>query len=170
MYEARNQKEKEGDGISKSYSKHRYETRFQKAGGIRKTRISPKKLKCVSFPPEAKAVLHDLFTRYPPCDGDTTGTSLGIYTTGNVNSNWKDDFFKKPHMTKHDIENNVVSLSSRLKKERHFREIFEARSKLPIASFRDAIISAVESNQVVLIAGETGCGKTTQVRLSSFCL
>jgi len=24
--------------------------------------------------------------------------------------------------------------------------------------------------QVVLIAGETGCGKTTQVRLSSFCL
>jgi hypothetical protein len=123
MYEARNQKEKEGDGISKSYSKHRYETRFQKAGGIRKTRISPKKLKCVSFPPEAKAVLHDLFTRYPPCDGDTTGTSLGIYTTGNVNSNWKDDFFKKPHMTKHDIENNVVSLSSRLKKERHFREV-----------------------------------------------
>ncbi|CAE5956729.1 unnamed protein product [Arabidopsis arenosa] len=111
---------------------------------------------------QAKAVLHDLFTRYPPCDGDTTGTSLGIYT-GNVHSNWKDDFFKKPQLTKNDIQNKVASLSSRLEKEKRFREITEARSKLPIASFRDAIISAVESSQVVLIAGETGCGKTTQV-------
>ncbi|KAK6919770.1 Helicase-associated domain [Dillenia turbinata] len=37
------------------------------------------------------------------------------------------------------------------------------RSKLPIASFRDVITSTVESHQVVLISGETGCGKTTQV-------
>lgn len=104
--------------MSKSYSKHRYETKFQKGGAIRKSQ----KLKCVSFPPEAKAVLHDLFTRYPPCDGDTTGTSLGIYT-GNVHSNWKDDFFKKPQLTKNDIQNKVASLSSRLEKEKRFREV-----------------------------------------------
>ena len=30
--------------------------------------------------------------------------------------------------------------------------------------FRDEILSTVSKNQVVLIAGETGCGKTTQVR------
>lgn len=29
---------------------------------------------------------------------------------------------------------------------------------------RDEILTAVSQHQVVLIAGETGCGKTTQVR------
>ena len=29
--------------------------------------------------------------------------------------------------------------------------------------FKDAILRAVEENQVVLVAGSTGCGKTTQV-------
>uniref|UniRef100_A0A1J3JM66 Putative ATP-dependent RNA helicase YTHDC2 n=1 Tax=Noccaea caerulescens TaxID=107243 RepID=A0A1J3JM66_NOCCA len=125
---------------------------------------SKEKLKCVSFPPEAKPVLQELFTRYPPCDGDTTGTSLGIYT-GHVGSQrkWKDDFFSKPQLNKEDILNKVASLSSRLANDKDFREILKARKKLPITSFRDAITSAVESNQVVLIAGETGCGKTTQV-------
>lgn len=84
--------------------------------------VPPEKLKCVSFPPEAKAVLNDLFTRYPPCDGDTTGTSLGIYT-GNIRSNWKDDFFQKPQLTKHDIKNNVASLSSRLENDKRFRQV-----------------------------------------------
>ncbi|XP_010457807.1 PREDICTED: DExH-box ATP-dependent RNA helicase DExH2-like isoform X2 [Camelina sativa] len=161
-YETRNQKGREGDGFSNSYSKHKYETRFQKGGAPRKKMIPQEKLKCVSFPPEAKAVLHDLFTRYPPCDGDTTGTALGIYT-GNARSNWKDEFFLKPQLTKNDIKKNAASLNSRLETDKRFRQIFEARAKLPITSFRDAIISAVESNQVVLIAGETGCGKTTQV-------
>lgn len=41
--------------------------------------------------------------------------------------------------------------------------IIAARQSLPIASFREEIVDAVRSNQVILIAGETGCGKTTQV-------
>ncbi|XP_020599675.1 DExH-box ATP-dependent RNA helicase DExH6-like isoform X2 [Phalaenopsis equestris] len=36
-------------------------------------------------------------------------------------------------------------------------------AKLPIASYVNAITSALEAHQVVLISGETGCGKTTQV-------
>ncbi|CDY10215.1 BnaC05g04580D [Brassica napus] len=123
-----------------------------------------KKLKRVSFPPEAEPILQDLFTRYPPCDGDTRATSLGVYT-GHFGRQrkWKDDFFGKPQMNKDDVRNKAASLSSRLANDKDFREIFGARTKLPIASFREAITSAVESNQVVLIAGETGCGKTTQV-------
>ncbi|PQQ10260.1 DExH-box ATP-dependent RNA helicase DExH6 [Prunus yedoensis var. nudiflora] len=41
--------------------------------------------------------------------------------------------------------------------------IIKDKSKLPITSYRDVITSAVESHQVILISGETGCGKTTQV-------
>ncbi|KAF2559828.1 hypothetical protein F2Q68_00012983 [Brassica cretica] len=127
-----------------------------------------KKLKRVSFPPEAEPILQDLFTHYPPCDGDTRATSLGVYTGQfGRQRKWKDDFFGKPQMNKEDVRNKAASLSSRLANDKDFREIFGARTKLPIASFREAITSAVESNQVVLIAGETGCGKTTQVRLNS---
>ncbi|XP_011301122.1 putative ATP-dependent RNA helicase DHX30 [Fopius arisanus] len=36
-------------------------------------------------------------------------------------------------------------------------------SDLPITDYRDQIIDTIESNQVVLIKGDTGCGKTTQV-------
>ena len=37
------------------------------------------------------------------------------------------------------------------------------RQKLPIAAHREEILQAIASQQVILIAGETGCGKTTQV-------
>jgi HrpA-like RNA helicase len=37
------------------------------------------------------------------------------------------------------------------------------REALPIASYREQIVAALDSHQVVLVAGETGCGKTTQV-------
>ncbi|PCJ34753.1 MAG: ATP-dependent RNA helicase HrpA, partial [Moraxellaceae bacterium] len=39
---------------------------------------------------------------------------------------------------------------------------------LPVSQRRDEIISAIKSNQVVIIAGETGSGKTTQ--LPKMCL
>ncbi|XP_010418749.1 PREDICTED: DExH-box ATP-dependent RNA helicase DExH6-like [Camelina sativa] len=122
------------------------------------------KLKCVSFPPGADAILQDLFTHYPPCDGDTAATSFNKYSGhSGKQGQWKDDFFGKPKISSEEILEMVASLSSRLKKDKALKEIAKLRSKLPITSFRDAITSAVESNQVILISGETGCGKTTQV-------
>ncbi|KFK31258.1 hypothetical protein AALP_AA6G088900 [Arabis alpina] len=122
------------------------------------------KLKCVSFPPEADAILQDLFTHYPPCDGDTAATSVNKYSGhSGKRGQWKDDFFRKPQISSGEIMEKVASMSSRLKKDKALQEISKLRSRLPITSFRDAITSAVESNQVILISGETGCGKTTQV-------
>ncbi|XP_064483416.1 ATP-dependent RNA helicase DHX30-like [Ornithodoros turicata] len=37
------------------------------------------------------------------------------------------------------------------------------RESLPVYDYRDEIINMVRRNQVVVLAGETGCGKTTQV-------
>lgn len=37
------------------------------------------------------------------------------------------------------------------------------RVSLPIAAFEDAIVRAVASHPCVLVAGDTGCGKSTQV-------
>ena len=43
------------------------------------------------------------------------------------------------------------------------RKMREDQRALPIFQFRDAIVAAVRREQVVLIAGDTGCGKSTQV-------
>ncbi|CAA7034087.1 unnamed protein product [Microthlaspi erraticum] len=132
--------------------------------GKKDEKSNREKLKCVSFPPEADAILQELFTHYPPCDGDTAATSFNKYSgKSGKQGQWNDDFFRKPKSSSEEILEKVASLSSRLRKDKALQEISKLRSKLPITSFREAITSAVESNQVILISGETGCGKTTQV-------
>ncbi|GER44447.1 ATP-dependent RNA helicase [Striga asiatica] len=43
------------------------------------------------------------------------------------------------------------------------RKMMDFRSNLPAYKKKDAILSAISKNQVVIISGETGCGKTTQI-------
>ncbi|XP_022862842.1 DExH-box ATP-dependent RNA helicase DExH5, mitochondrial-like isoform X2 [Olea europaea var. sylvestris] len=43
------------------------------------------------------------------------------------------------------------------------RKMMEFRRSLPAYKEKDAILSAILQNQVVIISGETGCGKTTQI-------
>ena len=42
-------------------------------------------------------------------------------------------------------------------------KIRQDQSNLPIYQFKQHILSTVSRHQVVLIAGDTGCGKSTQV-------
>ncbi|KAF5293769.1 hypothetical protein FQA39_LY03254 [Lamprigera yunnana] len=44
-----------------------------------------------------------------------------------------------------------------------YKDMLARRKKLPSYKMRDEIVSLVESNRIVVISGETGCGKTTQV-------
>lgn len=46
-----------------------------------------------------------------------------------------------------------------------YNEMLAFRWKLPTYEKRFDILKAVHDNRVVVISGETGCGKTTQVRL-----
>lgn len=57
-------------------------------------------------------------------------------------------------------------------------EIQEVRDGLPILGMEQEIMAAVDEHDCILLCGETGCGKTTQVRccgasavvvLGSFC-
>ncbi|CAL1264449.1 unnamed protein product [Larinioides sclopetarius] len=47
--------------------------------------------------------------------------------------------------------------------ETKLKKLREAQENLPISKYRNEILRAVESRQVVLVAGDTGCGKSTQV-------
>ncbi|RYO78491.1 hypothetical protein DL766_002438 [Monosporascus sp. MC13-8B] len=44
-----------------------------------------------------------------------------------------------------------------------FQAMLQSRMQLPMWQFREQVLGAVEQEQVVIICGETGCGKSTQV-------
>ena len=41
--------------------------------------------------------------------------------------------------------------------------MLKARSSLPIAEFKDHILLLLKEHDTLVVCGETGCGKTTQV-------
>jgi len=41
--------------------------------------------------------------------------------------------------------------------------IKQAQKGLPIWQHKDEILEMIKTNQVVIVAGDTGCGKSTQV-------
>ena len=43
------------------------------------------------------------------------------------------------------------------------KKVLEFREKLPVYKYQKQIIDLIHANQVVVITGETGCGKTTQI-------
>ncbi|XP_016995644.2 dosage compensation regulator mle isoform X1 [Drosophila takahashii] len=55
------------------------------------------------------------------------------------------------------------SLRDRRQNDPAYRQFLEFRDKLPIAAMRSEILSAINDNPVVIIRGNTGCGKTTQI-------
>ncbi|XP_051147051.1 DExH-box ATP-dependent RNA helicase DExH7, chloroplastic isoform X2 [Andrographis paniculata] len=68
------------------------------------------------------------------------------------------------------IQGNMHAENIFLKKEQElknntnkYKEMLRCRSSLPIAELKDEILHLLEENNVVVISGETGCGKTTQV-------
>jgi len=44
-----------------------------------------------------------------------------------------------------------------------FQQMLHMRQNLPMFQFRDVALSAVRQNQVLILCGETGCGKSTQM-------
>ncbi|KAK6919774.1 R3H domain [Dillenia turbinata] len=119
-------------------------------------------LTSLTFSEGTNEVLRAVFTRYPPGDEEVIEKKDEKHSEKTQKQVTKDHFFCKPSMGKSEIERRVEEHTSKLENVTHLKQITRERSKLPIASFRDVITSTVESHQVVLISGETGCGKTTQ--------
>ena len=71
----------------------------------------------------------------------------------------------RPHasVTPEQAHARAAALAARVAASPELSAIQRARANLPVDEFKRSILDAVETNQVVLIAGATGCGKTTQV-------
>lgn len=60
----------------------------------------------------------------------------------------------------------IVEHYSDFRQKERFKKLKKLRQtqkNLPVAAYRDDIVEAVRNEQVVIIAGDTGCGKSTQV-------
>ena len=44
-----------------------------------------------------------------------------------------------------------------------FYQMIKSRARLPACQMKDEIVSTISSNQITVVSGDTGCGKTTQV-------
>jgi HrpA-like RNA helicase len=49
-------------------------------------------------------------------------------------------------------------------KFKRIHKLRQDQNNLPIASHRREILEQLQNHQVILVAGDTGCGKSTQVR------
>ena len=68
--------------------------------------------------------------------------------------------FKKPSI----LDNQQLYDEFQVKwEDSGFTSLLESRKSLPVYNHKKALLDLVKENQVVIIRGETGCGKTTQV-------
>ncbi|KZC06163.1 putative ATP-dependent RNA helicase DHX34, partial [Dufourea novaeangliae] len=61
---------------------------------------------------------------------------------------------------------NILILYSDFKQKEKFtklKKLRESQANLPVSQYKNEIIESVKSERVVIIAGDTGCGKSTQV-------
>nr|XP_049702650.1 probable ATP-dependent RNA helicase DHX34 isoform X1 [Helicoverpa armigera] len=61
---------------------------------------------------------------------------------------------------------NIVSVYIDFKNKEKFdklKKLRQAQKDLPVAKYRNEIVAAVQNERVVVVAGDTGCGKSTQV-------
>lgn len=62
-----------------------------------------------------------------------------------------------------DLDKRLYDEFEETSKTEKYKKMFEFRHNLPSFKHRDEIVESLKRNQVLLIAGSTGCGKTTQV-------
>jgi flagellar biosynthesis GTPase FlhF len=82
---------------------------------------------------------------------------------------WKREY--RPRQRSPQEETKLSEKSTRLReqfletqnKNKKYQTMQAQRRKLPSYEMRDQVMDAIAANQVILISGATGCGKTTQV-------
>lgn len=83
------------------------------------------------------------------------------YKLGSTNKKSRDCISWKEIIQEDDL---IEKKFKEKQKNANYRKMKETRKKLPVWSNMTKILENVQQNQVVIISGETGCGKSTQVR------
>ncbi|XP_953758.1 DEAD-box family helicase, putative [Theileria annulata] len=102
------------------------------------------------------------FSDTPNPDSDDSNTVNNNFNNLNVN-NEKDSLIpEQKHDKSSDLESNVNKWTG-LPFSQHYYDVLEGRKKLPAWTARKNFVKLVKRNQVLVLVGETGSGKTTQM-------
>lgn len=71
-----------------------------------------------------------------------------------------DMIMREPNLEQSLIDKKTLAQET---KRRERQKIEETRKALPVYQFRQELLEAIKENRVIIIQGETGCGKTTQI-------
>ena len=63
-------------------------------------------------------------------------------------------------------DENIVRKFREKQNEFRYMRALEGRRMLPAWNYKEVVLDTVQQHQVVVICGETGCGKSTQVSLA----
>jgi ATP-dependent RNA helicase DHX29 len=58
---------------------------------------------------------------------------------------------------------DLINLWHRIRDTPNYQRMLLGRMSLPMFDFRDIALTAISKNQVIILCGETGCGKSTQL-------
>uniref|UniRef100_A0A1B6EDU7 RNA helicase n=1 Tax=Clastoptera arizonana TaxID=38151 RepID=A0A1B6EDU7_9HEMI len=83
--------------------------------------------------------------------------------TGTIEKNVMDSLNTKKLVRNPELDKQMVNKLNSKIKSYEFQSMLSYRKKLPAFKMMKEISDTITSNQVVVISGETGCGKTTQV-------
>lgn len=84
---------------------------------------------------------------------------LTHYNRGNVNK----QKFNYTQQQANDDDQRIAKQFKNKVNEDKYKTMIDYRKQLPAWQMRDEILNAIENSKVVVISGETGCGKSTQV-------
>ncbi|XP_014222237.1 ATP-dependent RNA helicase DHX36 [Trichogramma pretiosum] len=84
--------------------------------------------------------------------------------TGTLNENLEKALAEKSKLVRNErLDIQLLDELAEQQAQPRYKKMMEFRMKLPAYEKKQDIINLLSSNQVILISGETGCGKTTQV-------
>ena len=69
----------------------------------------------------------------------------------------------KPTSGLQDVSSSIRSLWSAKSSSPLYQRMLSTRMQLPVWAFKDELLDKIENNQAIIICGETGCGKSTQI-------
>jgi len=103
--------------------------------------------------------------RVPTIDTDVGGTEVDEVRKAETSNALRRELDQKYSQIEQSTKGNGRQRHKQFNVDsaRQFQQMLAQRSKLPAYKIRDQLLSAICQNQVTVISGDTGCGKTTQV-------
>jgi len=116
----------------------------------------------IKHPPNLVAVYDDkkiiTSTRKTDKKSNDNNKKIGEVTSKKNSKNKK----RKPIKNNPEINTRLLNQFKEKENNPKYIEMLKYREKLPSYKYQHPIIEGLEENQVIIISGETGCGKSTQ--------